>query len=386
MSDLQVRRDLEFLVDALPHRGACTDAERRAAEYLLERFQEHAPDAELDDFETVESELPLRAAYFAEFAIVALAATWWPRLALIYGSLVFVAYLAEALGYRIFSRLLPRYESQNVCARMMAPDPRRLVVVTAQYDSPADALFYNPPFLPWLRPAHSLAVASMLAVVLTAAVQAVGQEWPAVDAALFVVRWSAAGGLLAGAGLLLHSAAHGDFVRGANFNASGAAALLALSRMLAETPLEHTDVWLVATGSGSAGRGGIRHLLARHRPPVDNTAMVSLAHVGAGALHYTTHEGFLTARPTGSELAAHAQAVAGAYGATPARLHAVPSECEAMLARGYQAISVAALDEAGLPKHWSWHTDILPVVDLEQVECAAAFAETLLRRLDAAAA
>ena len=40
--------------------------------------------------------------------MVAILAGWWPFIAFGYGLFVFLSYLAEATGYRIFGRLLPQ--------------------------------------------------------------------------------------------------------------------------------------------------------------------------------------------------------------------------------------------------------------------------------------
>ncbi|HPX40276.1 MAG TPA: hypothetical protein PLF51_07545, partial [Candidatus Hydrogenedentes bacterium] len=171
MNGSQLRRDLEYLTGVLPHRGSNTNSERSAAEYLAARFKEFTLDVEIDDFHSLDGEWLLYASYFAEFTVVAILAGWWPFIAFGYGLFVFLSYLAEATGYRIFGRLLPQYESQNVICRFVAPKPRRLFIVTAHYDSPRDSPLQAPRVRPWLRSVQLFLVLCMVVVVVSCAAQ-----------------------------------------------------------------------------------------------------------------------------------------------------------------------------------------------------------------------
>ncbi len=383
MSQTRIQSDMEYLAGELPHRGANTDAERAAAEYIRNRFSEYTPDTDIDDFYSIDSHYYLFASYYAEFFIVSLVAFWLPRVALCYGAVVFLAYLCEFMGYRTFSRLLPRFETQNVVARFLATRPKWLFVISAHYDSPRDGVLANPRFLPWLRTAHQAVVVCMLLVLLTCATESVGIFDNTAIPVNLVVRWTAVGFLLCAAFALFHSALHGEFVRGANGNASGVAALLDLAERIAQRPLEEADVWLVATGSKETWMNGMHHFVKSHSPDPETAYFLNIEYVGAGQLHYVTGEGMLHVFPSSPEFLAAAQAVADAYGATPHRLRAVPSDALIPLARGFKTMSIVALDPSGLPQDWHWHTDTLVHVDPECIRKATDFAEAVLRRLEA---
>ena len=385
MSAAKIERDMAYLAGELPHRGANTDSERAAAEYIRDRFSEYTADTDIDDFYSIESYYYLFASYYAEFLVVAVVAFWLPRFALCYGTVAFLAYLFEFMGYRTFSRLMPRFETQNVGARFLGTRPKRTVVVLAHYDSPRDAVFANPRFLPWLRAAHLAIVVCMLLVILTCATEATGLfrniEVP-VD---LVVRWTAVGMLLSAALTMFYSAARGEFVSGANGNASGVAALLALASRLARDRLEETDVYLLATGSKGTWMSGMRHFVKTHTLDPETTYFLNLEHVGAGQLHYTTAEGMLVPFRSGSELVAAAEAVAQAHDATPRRFQAVPTDALIPLARGFKTMSIVTLDAGGLPQDWHWYTDTLNHVDHGLIDKAASFAQAILRQLEARA-
>ena len=133
-----------FLAGNLPHRASNTTNERAAAEYIRGRFASHTPDTELDEFHSIDAAYVLFSSYYAEFFIVALVAHWFPRVGLCYGAAVFLAYLAESMGYNLFARLLPQFETQNVAARFLATHPKRLLVVTAHYDTPKASFLTRP--------------------------------------------------------------------------------------------------------------------------------------------------------------------------------------------------------------------------------------------------
>ena len=88
MGMAEMRRDIEFLAGNLTHRGASTESERTAAEYIRERFCVHTPNTEIDDFFAIESPWLLFASYYGEFLIVALLAFWQPWFAFGYGAVV----------------------------------------------------------------------------------------------------------------------------------------------------------------------------------------------------------------------------------------------------------------------------------------------------------
>ena len=382
MSEAHIQRDMAYLAGELLHRGSNTESERSAAEYLKERFGAYAADTEIDDFAAIDSCEYVFASYYAESLIVSLAAFWFPRVALCYGAMVFLAYLSEFMGYRVFSRFLPHFETQNVMARFLAPRPKRLVIVTAHYDSGRESVFAAPKFLPWLRAAHEGVVVCMLVVLLTCAIQGAGILGERALYVALAARWLAVAALLAASAALFYSAAFGDFVRGANANASGVAALSALAERIVERPFEESDVWLVATGSDETWMSGMRRLVTTHAPDRDTTYFLNIEHVGAGALHYTTGEGMLSVLSASSELVGAAGAVADQYHASACRLRAVPGSALVPLTRGYKGMSIVRLGPDGTPQNWRRHTDTLVHADYVLIKEAAQFAEAVLRCLE----
>lgn len=373
---------MRFLAGELLHRSALTEEEHRAAEYIRARFNEYTPDVETDPFRSIENPFYVFASYYGEFLVVAVLAIWWPRIALCYGGLVLLAYLAEFMGYPVFSRFLPHFESQNVVARFLGTQPKATIIVTAHYDSGRASPISRPGVTQLLRVLHLVVIGCMVTVMTTCAVDALhffNLDMPPLHEH---VRWTAVGVLLSAALALFYASASGEEIRGANYNASGVAAMLRLAHSLASQPLETADVWLAATGSNETWMAGMRHLLSTHALDKKHTYILNIEGVGAGQLHYLTAEGMLQLERASSPMLSAAAEVDGPFGATPGCLRAVPTAAHAAMARGLHTLTVIGLDESGLPAHWNRHTDLLTEVDDEAIANAAGFCEALLRKLE----
>lgn len=376
MGKAEMRRDIEFLAGNLVHRGASTKSERAAAEYIRDRFASLTPDVELDDFYAIESPWLLFASYYAESIVIALLATWQAWLAFIYGFVVFLFYLAEYSGYRLLGNLLPQYETQNVIARVHALKPACLVVVTAHYDTPRDHLLRRPHVARWLRPAHLLIVSSMLLLLACCLVKEAGvfESW-AVRPDL-TVQWLCLTVLVLAAFIVGSCELSNDYLRGASDNASGVAVLLELANRIQQAPIEHADVWFVATGSKETWLSGMRHFLNAHRLDKSNTYIINLDEVGMGELRYLTAEGLLHTFRSDPGLTEAAETASHAIPAKPMAHRGLPTDAYLALVRGYKAIGITA---QGGRTDFDVDGDRPGEIDYTTVSRAADFAEQVIR-------
>ncbi len=381
MSVPQLRRDMEYLAGVLPHRGANTRGERSAAEYLAERFKQYTLDVELDDFHSIDGEWLLFASYYAEFTVVAILALWWPLVAFGYGLAVFTVYLAEFTGYRIFGRLLPQYESQNVICRFIAPKPRRLIIVTAHYDSPKDSPLQDARVRKWLRPVHLFLVLCMVVVVLSCAVQGLGILEHLEFAYDVALRWTAVGCLLGAAAFLVFSELTSDYGCGAWDNASGTCVLLELARRFHKDGLDGADLWLVATGSKEAGLNGMRHFMKTHHLDRSNTYFLNLNAVGAANLRYVTAEGLLSTFRSSRTMLEAVEPSAKRFNAAPVRYRELPTDALIPLARGYHTLTLTSSFENPPDDRLLSDDTHLDVRD-SALFAASDLAEDILRNLD----
>ena len=323
------------------------------------------------------------ASYMAEFLVVALLAVWWPLAATLYGAVVFLSYAAEYMGYPIFSRLLPHFESANVVARHYAERPAGLLVVTAHYDSGSASPLTSPDVAPHMRAVQTAVVLCMLFVVATCAADGmaawVGGVIPAVEG----LRWAAVAVLLSAAAAHFYGAGHSTEVRGAITNASGVAALLQVAEKVCADPPEHLDVWLVATGAHERWMAGMRELVSGIRGGRQFVHFINIESVGAGNLCYTTSEGKLVTAACGADLIETANTEAPVHGFAATKLRRIDSAAHIPLARGYGAISLMGLDPNGIPLHWNWTSDSISEVNEQAIAQTAHFAHAIIKRLGA---
>lgn len=375
--------DIEYLARRMPHRGGNTENERIAAEYIYDRFKESASDTTIDDFYSIDSWSNLFSLYYFDFVFVTLIALWLPWAALVYGLTVFGLYMAEFTGYQTMGRFLPQYETQNVSARFICRHPKRLLVLTAHYDSPKISPFTESRAARRLRWVHLAVVSAMTLILVTCAVQGVA-EMNATDASVWIsLRWILAS-LLIGAGITLYlSETRSDFSRGANDNASGVAVLLHLAKRFEVDPLDSTEVLLVATGSKGAWLGGIQSLFQGEDFERVDTYFLNIEAVGAGELGFTKREGLMYPFPCSKTLSRLAREEAAQFGATEFVYRGWPTDALVPLARGYHAMSVMGRDESDLPVHWGTDRDRVEEIDYSALNNAKDFVEKIVRRLDA---
>lgn len=212
---------------------------------------------------------------------------WWPS-------------SQSSHGIRLFGRLLPEYETQNVIARFLSLRPRRLLVVTAHYDSGGASPLSNPDVIPWMRRGLLLLLTCMVVVLATCGVEGwAGRRGRKPHCSY--LRWVAIGVLACGAAFMFYTSRRVEDIRGANGNASGAAALLQLAERLKAQGIDGADVWLAATGSHGAWMSGARRVLHQSRQAKCPVHFINIESVGAGQLRYTVSEGLLAPQACGED-------------------------------------------------------------------------------------
>lgn len=379
----RLHSDLMFLAGELLHRGAQTHFERRAAEFIRDRFRGATHDVEVDDFHAIENPAYLFGSYFGEFVVVGVLAFAWPAFALVYGLGLLVAFLAEFHGVRLFERLLPEFETQNVVARFRSLRPRKLIIVTAHYDSGGASPLSLPGVTRWLRPALLATLSCMVLVLATCGAEA-WADFRGQDAWWLVyLRWVGISLLVCSATFLFYASRNIEDIRGANGNASGTAILLQLAERFKAHGVDGADVWLAATGSHEAWMAGARRLMRQAKSEPREVHVLNIESVGAGSLHYTTSEGMLGGTRCGAALVESAARCAVQHGVTSKTLRKVSSGAHPALATGLQAMSIVGLGEDGIPVHWNQIDDRITEIDEPQILRAGDFAEAVVRQLAA---
>ena len=273
------------------------------------------------------------------------------------------------------SRFMPGGEGANVVARIpAASEPRRTVVLIAHHDAQRAGLMWR---LPRSRQPMALPAQAMIALVALGCL--IGSR---------VLR-AAGAAVLACMALLGLDVARGRIVPGANDNASGVAALVALMAAFARDPFEQTDVIAVFSDCEEVGLGGATAWLAAHRDELDpaSTLVVSLDTLGSGEPAVVARDGALTANYSP---ATHDWADRGALRAAvppPRRIDLVaPTDGSPTNHAGLHTLSLLSCAPDGtLGPHYHQPTDTPDNVDFDSVEQCTRLAAGIARVWDAAA-
>lgn len=383
MTRAQLRRDIEYLAGELRHRGAHTEKEQAAAEYIRARFADCGADAWVDPFFCHGSGPALLALHYVEFVVVALFGYWWPWLFCGYGVSVFAVYMAELRGYRLSSRWMPQFETQNVLGRFPGAYATQCVIVTAHYDSAKDHILGQPGAQRWVWLGHCAVMLCMVVVLASCAAQGMGLSREG-ETIVLVPRILAALFLAVTCGALLLSEAEAPDTPGAIHNASGVAVLLGLAERLQESPIDGVDVWLVATGADEVWMNGMRRLLVSAKPGKHDTRIINIQDVGVGKVRYVTKERVVgTVRSTKSLVnLARETAEAGEFeDIEPCVREGMPSSAYQALARGYRAMTVTAVETRPGRAVPFGEEDTPGFINYETLTTTGAYVEALLRRM-----
>jgi hypothetical protein len=369
---------IQFLTQEIGPRPATSAAEARAAAYINSRLRQAGMEVDLQTFRAVPTESISRGLLYLVMAASPFVYLYSPPIALGMAILALVVFLAEAVAWPIFSSWLPGGESQNVVGtRPAAQDGRQHLVVMAHMDSGRANLLFHPRLV---GSYHRLYLVSLTAMVLLPIL--IGLGWLTGEAWLWYVQMVPAGIITMSFLLLLHQEIIMPWAPGANDNASGVAVLLNLAEEL--EGLQHTALWLVATGSKEAGLHGARNFLRHYPFPRESTYIINLDTVGRGQLSLMVWEGALLARkadPDLVQLASDSESSDITVDADPRVYHVSNTDAQVALVRGFRAMSIVALED-GRPAFRHWPNDTMENLHPELLERAARLVIGIARRLD----
>jgi peptidase M28-like protein len=368
------------------HRPSASEGERRAAEWLVERFAEHGAEAR------IEAE-PAHGTYWWPLGIGAalgalggIAALRGRRL--LGGAVAAAAAAGMASDYppgrRWLRRLLPRRTTYNVVCELGDPAAERTVVVIAHHDAAHAGLVFHPA-LPKLADRLGLIERTDTSPPLMAPV--VGGPVLAALGALTGRRLLSKLGVFLGLGSAAAMAEIGsrEVVPGANDNGTSVVALLALARRFAERPPSGVRVILLSTGSEESFSEGIKSFGERHFPrlPRESTLFLCLEGLGSPHLLVLRGEGFLRMREYPQPALDLMDGLAEELGIwlfPNLRLHNGTDGMEP-LAAGYQTAVLCACNDLKQPAYYHWPDDVSENVDFGTVADAVRLSEAAIHRL-----
>jgi hypothetical protein len=381
---------IRFLSRKIGGRGSCSLQERKAGDYIADQLRALGiGNVRSENFQTVPSTywgygLSFAAALTGSLMVLFLGGRDVLILAIIMSSLGVWGMLAETEFASSWVRwVLPRQPSLNVSGWITSQgNVRQRVVLCAHLDTHRTPVFYSSKrWHAWFSVLVGLCFLSMVAGVLIYA-----------TALLFGwdhLRWASLGLVpiqLYALGMCLH-ADFTPFSPGANDNASGVAAVLALAKRLAKNPLEGTEVHLAFTGCEEVGARGMSAFLEKHGKELGrDTVYIVLDEVGLGVLKYLTADGLLIKHKTHPLALESARKAAQALPGMKILEEAGLAYTDALQAtkRGLIALTVCTIPDpqSGDESHWHRMSDTLENIHVEDIENCLTFAWTLLQQLD----
>lgn len=368
-------------------RPSASDGERRAAEWLVERFVELGAEARIEAESahgTYWWPLGFGAALGALGAVAALRGRRLLGTAL---GAIGAAGIADDFppGRRRLRRALPKRTTYNVVCELGDPEAERTVVVIAHHDAAHSGLVFHPE-IPQIADRLGLVERTDTSPMLMAPV--LGGPLLAALGALTGWRPLAKLGLFLGLGSAAAMAEIGsrDVVPGANDNGTSVVALLALARRFVAEPPEGVRVLLLSTGSEESFSEGMKAFGERHFPelPRESTFFLCLESIGSPHLLALRGEGFLKMHEYPPRALAFIDGLAEEMGIwlyPNLRLHNGTDGLES-LAAGYETVALCGCTDLKQPANYHWWHDLAENVEFGTVENAIQLSEQAIRRVD----
>jgi hypothetical protein len=368
-------------------RPSASEGERRAAEWLVERFAEIGAEARIEAepaHGTYWWPLGLGAALGALGGIAALRGR-----RLLGGAIAAAAAAGMASdfppGKRLLRRALPRRTTYNVVCEIGPADAERTIVLIAHHDAAHSGLVFHPE-LPNIADRLGMIERTDTSPPLMAPV--VGGPVLAALGALTGRRLLTKLGVFLGLGSAAAMTEIGlrDVVPGANDNGTAVVSLLALAERLIEQPTADARVILLSVGSEESFSEGIKAFGERHfdELPPEKTFFLCLESTGSPHLLVLRGEGFLKMREYPARSLALMDGLAEELGIPlfpNLRLRSGTDGLEP-LAAGYETAVLCSCTDLKQPANYHWWHDLAENVDFDTVADGIRLSEAAIRRLD----
>lgn len=366
-----LKRIIYHLSEEIGARGSATAEEKRAGDYCRGLLQ---------DLGYCVEEQPFRAPttfswLYITFYLWPLVA-WFLRLPLLSlaGTILF---FLDLNTYQVLSKVFPTGQSQNIYAAHPQGQGQQVVLV-AHLDSSKAGLNFSPAMVKGFRTSFLLMVGSLgLAPLLLFVSNWWGGVWRMVS--LLPCLYLAFASLT-----LIHREIWNRYTNGANDNASGVAAVLAIAERFKDSLPNGIDLRVLLTGCEEAGTYGMTRFLEERGKVHRQALFINLDNIGAGNLYYMSREGMFPVYRATDELIRACQAVAARrpeLGVKQGVYTLLSTDAMPALVRGYKAISFLSLNEEGLLPNWHWPTDTFDNVELKTVETAVEFVSELIAEI-----
>jgi hypothetical protein len=378
------------LCSVFPGRGSCTLALEKAADYVLQVFQQSGMDkVEKEPFKGDPSTYRPYALAFSAAAIGSVVAVIsQSALALLIAALLCDLAIAGLLAETNFSStwmdwFLPKGNGINISGCVPgSKGNKKNVLIAGHLDTHRTPIFFSSPawqkrFLRIMMTAYSSLLAAFLFYGLGLMLVWSWVRWPAVILGLFQL----------GVAYLCWQADRTPFSPGANDNTSGAALTIRLAQLTAKSPLENTRVWFLIDDCEETGSAGMIRFLESHKDQIGRDCLVFTPdEIGNKNLICITEDGLLIKHKGSPGIIAVAEKAAAAVEGFSVRAAPGMAYTDATAATHlkYPAISLVSIPDEGEPSHWHQTSDLPQYIQPESLLHAETFLLKILEQVDQA--
>ena len=391
-----MREYVEAICDRIGPRPPCSEAERKAAEYIKAQWEASNPDTALEEFTCHPG--AYRAMFRWPIALFILSLCTYhllPLVSLVCTALSMLILVCEMMfNQELIDWIFPTRSSCNVISRFEPEGPvRNRVIVSCHHDSNFEFPLENR-----FGPRFSLLVTFVIVCNLVLfLVSLLGTGLPLAGSPALVAGYQRATFpllvLLAASvplhlTLFLHIISDRPVV-GANDNLSGEAVCLSLAGFLAvpENRPKHTSVWLASFGCEEFGTRGSKRFIKRHLEEIRNAHVLNLDMVGEqGSRLWTVTKEEVNLIPLSGEMVALVLE-AGKRSGVPLRAGPVMFFTDAMaFARNrIRATSLISLDDQGVSRTHHWRGDTPDKLDYDLMHDCYRVCVEFIRQIEARA-
>jgi len=363
-----ISRHLRELAQVIGPRGSATPSEARAASYAAAELEKWGYKVEKQSFFALTTFSWLYITFYL-WPLVGWALGWWW-----FSAIGTVFFFLELNTVETVSKLFPKGKSTNVIATHPQGNGQQVVLV-AHLDSSKAGLNFSPQMVKNFRLSFLVMVGSMVAAPLLQLMGALfGSAWHylALLPSLYLVTVC---------GTLLHREYWNYYTHGANDNASGVAAVLAVAESYQNNPPPGLALSVLLTGCEESGTYGMIRFLEERGKDYRQAFFINLDNIGKGTVHYMSGEGMFPTHKSSPELLLACQKAALANPGLNVRqgvYNLLSTDALPALKRGFRAISLLSVDEAGLLPNWHWPTDTVENIDEATVQNAVDFISKVL--------
>lgn len=391
------------------HRGSTTENERKASDYIANRFREIGLKPEIQKFHGQRCFprrfIPSLVLGFGG-GVAGLLLTIFPNQStdtlLLIISLVFSAFgattffIESSLKYEVFSRMFSKGDSVNVLAKIEKSNSKNRLILVAHLDSQKGGFLFSPKFLKFItkftKPDLTfspilimfLSIISMgFTSLLLFYLENTGIFFLIISVLhLFLMIY------LAISLVLMVEWSNADFVAGANDNATGVAVLLTVAeevnRKEKDDRYENMDIWFLSTGCEETGLGGSFAFLEKYSKSLKNkpTSVIVLDGFGKGVIHYLLKDGLLKKVNYSPEIIKLCgELIAEEFSEARSIKSNAFTDGVAFASYGFPTIALVCVDFNFLISSYHWFTDVPENIDYEALNRAKHFVEALLQKI-----